>query len=93
MSYNITKYTIDKANKLGVIVKPSNNNSKKLDVYSKDNKFICSVGAIGYKDYPTYMLQNGKAYADERRRLYRIRHHKDMNVKGTPGFYANLLLW
>ena len=35
----------------------------------------------------------GKAYADERRRLYKIRHSKDRNVRGSDGFYADKLLW
>jgi len=93
MSYHITKYTFDKADKIGVIVKPSTNPSKKIDVFDKDNKLICSIGGIGYKDYPTYIIQDGKAFADERRRLYKIRHNKDINKKGTPGYYANILLW
>jgi len=93
MSYQISKYTLDKAKALGVSVKPSKNPNKKIDVYDKGNKFLCSVGAIGYSDYPSYIKTNGKAYADERRRLYKLRHNKDMRVKGSPGFYANVLLW
>ena len=93
MSYNITKYTLDKAQKLNVIVKPSKHHGKKIDVFDKSGNFLCSVGDSRYKDYPTYMLQNGKAYADERRRLYKIRHNKDMKGKGSPGYYANNLLW
>jgi len=93
MSYKISKYTLDKAKAFNVNVKPSKNPNKKIDVYDKENKFLCSVGAIGYNDYPTYMKTNGKAFADEHRRLYRIRHNKDLRAKGSPGFYANALLW
>jgi hypothetical protein len=39
------------------------------------------------------MKTKGKAYADERRRLYKIRHSKDRNVKGSDGYYADKLLW
>jgi hypothetical protein len=36
---------------------------------------------------------NGLEFANQRRRLYRIRHSKDLKVKESPGFYANKLLW
>jgi hypothetical protein len=53
-------------------------------------KKIASIGAIGYKDYPTFIKEKGKAYADERRRLYHIRHAKDKNLNG---YYAKKILW
>ena len=77
---------------MGVVVKPSSVKGKKIDVFKNDQK-IASVGALGYSDYPTYMKTKGKAYADERRRLYKIRHSKDRNVKGSDGYYADKLLW
>ena len=92
MGYNITKYTKDQAKKLGVVVKVSKVKGKKIDVF-KDGKKIASVGALGYSDYPTYTKTKGKVYADERRRLYKIRHSKDRNVKGSDGYYADKLLW
>lgn len=92
MPYSITNYTKQQAKKLGVVVKPSSVKGKKIDVFKNGEK-IASVGAIGYSDYPTYIKTKGKAYADERRRLYKIRHSKDRNVKGSDGFYADKLLW
>lgn len=92
MKYKIKKYTFDKARELGVVVKPSKDPSKKIDVFINNSK-LCSIGAAGYGDYPTYLLEHGKAYADERRRLYKIRHIKDIGIVGSPGYYANLLLW
>jgi hypothetical protein len=89
MSYTITKYTKQKAKELGVTVKPSTNKNKKIDVY-KDGEKIASCGAIGYYDYPTYMLEYGQEYADEKRRLYHLRHKND---KGMNGLYALALLW
>ena len=65
---------------------------KKIDVFKNGEK-VASVGALGYSDYPTYMRTKGKAYADERRRLYKIRHAKDRNVKNSDGYYADKLLW
>ena len=90
--YHITEYTKKQAKLLGVMVKPSTNKKKKIDVY-KDDKKIASVGAIGYNDYPTFIQKEGKTYADKRRKLYRQRHKKDMNKPNTNGYYANKLLW
>lgn len=90
--YKITSYTKDKAKKLGVNVKPSINPLKKIDVF-KDNTKICSVGAKGFKDYPTYIKENGKKIADERRRLYKSRHERDRHIKDSRGWFADRLLW
>ena len=73
-------------------MKPAKNKSKKLDVYKKEKK-VASVGAKGYNDYPTYIKKKGKKYAEERRRLYKIRHQKDRTKIGSPGWYADKLLW
>ena len=92
MAYRIKEYTKRQAKKLGVQVKPSKVKGKKIDVF-KIGKKVASVGAIGYNDYPTYMQKKGKKYADERRRLYKIRHNKDLKVRGSAGYYADKLLW
>jgi hypothetical protein len=96
MTYSITKYTYNKAKQFGVLVKPSTNKTKKIDVYKKikgkEHK-VASVGAYGMNDYPTYMKKNGFKYAKTRRRLYKIRHNKDRKTRGTPGWYADKLLW
>jgi len=87
--YQITDYSYRQAKILGVEIKPSTNKTKKIDVF-KYGKKIASIGAIGYKDYPTFIKEKGKAYADERRRLYHIRHAKD---KSLNGYYAKKILW
>ena len=88
--YEITTYTRTQAARIGVIVKPSTSTAKKIDVY-RNGKKIASIGATGYSDYPTYIKTHGKAYADERRRLYKIRHEKDRHQK--TGYLADKLLW
>jgi hypothetical protein len=93
MLYKITNYTYNQAKKLNVIVKPSYRKDKKIDVYSKQGYLIASIGAKGYFDYPTYVHVFGKEYADKRRKLYKIRHHKDRLNKGSAGYYADKLLW
>ena len=87
--YNITKYSKDQAQKLGVVIKPSKRVNKKIDVF-KNNDFIVSIGDKRYKDYPTYIIENGLDYANERRKLYKNRHKKDA---GVAGFYAKKILW
>jgi hypothetical protein len=90
--YTITPYTKKQAQKLGLVVKPSNNKTKKIDVY-KNGKRIASVGARGMNDYPTYMKKNGLKFAKTRRRLYKMRHERDRHVKGSRGWLADKLLW
>ena len=91
--YEITSYSYKKAKELGVKIKPSTHKGKKIDVFDYNNNFITSIGSLSNKDYPTYLLQRGKAYADERRRLYRLRHEKDRKVLGSAGYYASEILW
>lgn len=87
--YKILPQHYAKAKNLDVEIKPSTLKNKKIDVY-KDNKKVASIGDINYKDYQYYILEKGKKYANERRRLYRIRHKNDTNLNG---YYANLILW
>lgn len=90
--YEITSYSQQQAKKLGVIIKPSSNKKKKIDVF-KDGKKIASIGAIGYGDYPTFIKTEGKDYADKRRQAYKKRHEKDRHKIGSPGYYADQILW
>jgi hypothetical protein len=90
--YKITNRQRKNAQSLGVAIKPSTNKSKKIDVF-KNGKKIASIGAMGYMDYELYLNSLGKEYAEERRRLYKIRHKDNRNKIGTPGYYADRILW
>ena len=90
MPYHITKYSYDQAKKLNVEIKPSTNKKKKIDVFKNDKK-IASIGAIGYLDYPNFIKKNGLEYANQKKKLYKLRHKNDLNSKN--GFYANKILW
>jgi len=90
--YQIKPYTYKNAKRLGVTVKQSTNKTKKIDIF-KNNKKVASVGAAGMSDYPTYQQTRGLQYAKTRRRLYKIRHENDRHQVGTPGYYADQLLW
>ncbi len=91
MVYKITRYSYRKAEENGLTIKPSNKTHKKIDVY-KNGKFIVSIGDVRYNDYPTYVLSNGKKYADERRKLYYIRHNVNSS-KYSADNLAKLILW
>lgn len=71
--YDITPYTKAKAKAMGLQVRSSTRKGKKIDVY-RDGDYIDSVGQLNAMDYPHYIKEKGKAYADERRRLYYARH-------------------
>lgn len=90
--YKITEYSKEQANKLGVKIKPSQKKNKKIDVF-KGDVLVASIGAKGYKDYPTYVKEKGLEYANERRQLYKSRHAKDLKVKDSAGYFANKILW
>jgi hypothetical protein len=92
----ITDYHRRKARSLGISINYSKSPGKKLDVF-KDDKKVASIGASDYWDFISYLKaeQEGKfrkGYAEERRRLYKIRHKKN-NKPGTPGYYALNILW
>jgi hypothetical protein len=74
-------------------VKPSTSKDKKIDVYKNGQK-IASVGAAGYKDYPTFLRKkNNLEYANNRRKLYKQRHENDRHKKWSNGWLADKLLW
>lgn len=93
MAYKITAYTKEQARKMGVQVRPSMTKGKKIDVFDNDGKKLASIGAIGYGDYPTFRKERGQRFADQRRQAYKKRHEKDRHKKGTPGWFADNLLW
>ena len=46
--YIIQPYSLTRAEQLGVILKPSQNKNRKIDIYDTDNNFICSCGDTRY---------------------------------------------
>jgi len=91
--YEIKDYSQQQAQRLGVLIVPSRNPKYKIDVFDSDRHFITSIGARGYSDYPTYILTRGLVYANNRRRLYKIRHNNDRNVIHSRGWYSDQILW
>jgi hypothetical protein len=91
--YTILPRVHKNAKELGVSVHPSDNPKYKIEVYDNDGIFMFYLGAAGYKDYPTYLHEDGKPYADERRKLYKIRHAKEIKNVQSRGWFAWKLLW
>jgi len=89
--YKIQPYNYSQAKKLGVTIKPSTKPKKKIDVF-KNNEKVATIGAIGYKDYATYLLEDKKV-AEMKRKNYKARHDKDRNVKNSNGYFADKILW
>lgn len=73
-------------------IAPSTRKNKKIDVFLKNGKKI-AIGDSRYKDFQLYKQLKGLTFAKNRRRLYRIRHKKNAQKKGSPAFYAYHLLW
>ena len=94
-NYNITDYSYKQAKKLNLIIKSSIHKGKKIDVYNINNEFLHSIGDIRYNDYPSYLSTStyNKQYADERRRLYHIRHQKGINIVNSKQYLSANLLW
>ena len=91
--YEISNYSFERAKELGVKIRPSTKKGKKIDVFDWNGQYITSIGDIRYDDYTTYMKNEGKEYALQRRRLYRLRHKKDGERLGSAGYYALKILW
>jgi|DEB0MinimDraft_10_1074344.scaffolds.fasta_scaffold50645_2 hypothetical protein len=96
--YKITPYTKQRAKDLGVVVKPSKKENKKIDVFDKQGDLIVSIGGVRkdgsyYMDYPNYIKELGKQKADSFRERYKKRHERDRHIKGSAGYYADKLLW
>ena len=91
--YKITNYSKRQADKLGVYIRPSEDNRYKIDIYNENKDYITTIGDSKYSDYPTYIKTHGIDYANERRRLYKLRHNKDRHKPDSKGFYSDNILW
>ena len=92
MPYTITDYTLQRAKQMKVTVQLSQQKNKKIDVFRNGVK-IATIGDLRYKDFPTYVIENGIEFANNRKRLYYMRHKKDIEKLNSNGFYAAKLLW
>ena len=91
--YKITDYSYKKARENKVLIINSTKGDYKIDIYTKDGDYITSIGNKNYKDYPTFLDEDGVEVAAKHRKRYLLRHSKDFKNKGTRGWYARTLLW
>jgi len=101
--YDIKPLTKRRARELGIKIFPSDNPKKKIEIYDWNGVFITYIGDAKYGDFHTYleMEEKGlkpKGYANERRRLYHLRHSKEPEklgdeYLGSAAYYAKELLW
>jgi len=89
--YKITQYSYDRADELGVIIKPSKKGNYKIDVFQKSGDYITSIGHRQYKDFGQYLENNGVDYALYRRSLFYKRHKN--YPKYSRGWYSSKILW
>ena len=86
--YEISPKSYKVAKQYGLQIQSSTKKNKKIDVF-KDGKYLASIGDSRYADYHIFLKEKGKAYADNRARLYYLRH-KNASVREQ---LAKLLLW
>lgn len=74
----------------------SQNPRKKFTVFVPKHERLIKVdfGAQDMGDFTIYYKEKGKEFAEERRRLYRLRHRNDrLNNPYMPGFWSMYVLW
>jgi len=89
--YKISDYSFARAKEINVRLKPSLKGNYKIDIFNNMGDYITSIGHRQYADYPTYLKNNGKEFADSRRDLY-YKRHKNYK-KFSRGWYASKILW
>ena len=92
-NYKISDHSKKQATLLNLIIKPSKNKNKKIDVFTHDGKFLHSIGNILYNDYFRYIEMYDLAYANKRRELYHKRHQKGINIVNSKQYLAARILW
>ena len=95
--YIIQKQQRQNARRLGVVIVPSKDPEKKIAVF-RDGILVANIGAKGMMDFYLYRKAEraGKfprGYANERKRLYKIRHAANRRKFGTRSFFADQILW
>lgn len=96
--YNISDKTYQIAKQMGLEIFPADKQDKKIEVYDKKTGiFLFYVGDARYMDYHMYLDYEKKGLipkgtADERRRLYHIRHKNDIEIS-RKGYVVSRLLW
>jgi len=73
-NFIITDFELENANKLNLIIKPSKDLYKKIDVYDNNNNFLFSIGNYLVPTYSDWFRTNGKEYANTKQKLYHMKN-------------------
>ena len=92
-NYKISDHSKKQASLLNLIIKSSTDKNKKIDVFTKDGKFLHSIGDILYNDYARYIEMYNLAYANKRRELYLNRHKKGIDIVNSKQYLSAKILW
>ena len=92
-NYKISDHSQKQASLLHLIIKPSKNKNKKIDVFTEDGKFLHSIGDILYNDWNRYIVMYNLAYANKRRELYLNRHKKGIDIVNSKQYLSARILW
>ena len=92
-NYKISDHSKKEAALLNLIIKPSKNKNKKIDVFTHDGKFLHSIGDILYNDWDRYIVMYNLAYANKRRELYLNRHKKGIDIVNSKQYLSARILW
>lgn len=90
--YNISECQFEKAKKMNVIIKPSTNKRKKIDVFDlSEENLICQIGAKNH-DCINTLKEKNIPFPEilQKREKYFSRHKSDLSDKFM---YEAHLLW
>ena len=92
-NYKISDHSKKQASLLNLVIKPSKNKNKKIDVFTHDGKFLHSIGDILYNDYARYIELYNLDFANKRRKLYLNRHKKGIDIINSKQYLSSRILW
>lgn len=81
------------AKKMKLVIYPSDNPKKKLDVYDKHGLFLKSIGDSQYNDYFLYKHQDSQELANTHKLRYYTRHKKGIQERKLGEILSFALLW
>lgn len=91
MSYKISPEIKKIANRLGLVVKPSRAENKKIEVIYNDRKY--QLGDSRYPDFWIHKKDQGLTYAMDRKSAYYQRHKNTIDQNKIKSVLSWVLLW
>jgi len=92
-SYEIFPEQKKVAKKMKLMIYPSDNPKKKLDVYDTNGLFLKSIGDSKYNDYYIYKHNDSRELAQTHKLHYFTRHRKGIQERQLGEILSWCLLW